>query len=199
MDAEHGLEAERLIERRHHDPLLEVLVGEVGARERGELGVQAVGLGPLRGALGADGLVGHVLQAVHPCLEADVVALDLLGEVGQVLLDRRLHVRVLVLGVRHQQLDDGVDVVGDLDPAGAEGGIDVAGLHGHGEELAADRLVDVPVQVDGDELQGRGGGAGLAGGVMTMLIWGSFGSLRLMSSSSGDPQVCAPKRPVSEC
>ena len=36
--------------------------------------------------------------------------------------------------------------------AGAVGGVEAAGLRGHPEELGSDALVDVVVEVDGDEL-----------------------------------------------
>ena len=65
------------------------------------------------------------------------------------LLDGGLDERVLVVGVTHQHLDDCVDVVCDLDPAGSGCGVDVAGLERDGEELGPDGLVDVPVQIDG--------------------------------------------------
>ena len=48
-------------------------------------------------------------------------------------------------------IDD--DVVGEGEAPVAVGRVDAAGRRRDGEQLRADALVDVPVQVDGDELE----------------------------------------------
>ena len=58
-----------------------------------------MGDGPLLDRAGGAVDLGQGPQVLHPALEPGVVRLDLLGQVGQVHLDGRLHVGVLVLGV----------------------------------------------------------------------------------------------------
>ena len=85
---------------------------------------------------------------------------DALGDVGQVELDGGLDGGVLVLGVALEQGDDAADVGGDVGPGDGVGGVDPAGRRGDGEQLGADALVDVLVEVEGDEVEGVGGGQG---------------------------------------
>ena len=72
------------------------------------------------------------------------------ASVGQVRLDVGLDDRVLVLGVRHEQVDDAVDVRRPGPTrAPRSDGIEPAGRARDGEQLGADALVDVAVEVDG--------------------------------------------------
>jgi len=86
-----------------------------------------------------------------------VVALDLGVEVREGVGHHPDEVRVLVLGVGHEQVHRGVEVRGDRSHVGGGAGVDPSGRTGQGEEVGADALVDVAVGVDGDELVGAGG------------------------------------------
>ena len=95
-----------------------------------------------------------------------MVALDALGQARQVDLDGRLDGGVLVLGVGDEQVDEVVDPVGEGQATGAVGRVDPTGVDGGGEQLGPDALVDVAVEVDGDdaEVAGRLGAVVVAGG-----------------------------------
>ena len=100
--------------------------------------------------------VGQRGQVQQAGVEGDVVGADLLAQVGAVGLEHRVDVDVLVLGVAHQQVDGGLHVAGEGVAAGPVGRVEATGLAGHGEELGADALVDVLVEVEDDPLE-RGG------------------------------------------
>ena len=74
-------------------------------------------------------------------------------QLRRVDLDRGLHERVLVLGVRDERPHEGAQplVVGRERLPVA--GVDVARGDGHAEELAADAFVDVLVAIEGDGFQ----------------------------------------------
>ena len=87
----------------HHDPLLEVLVLEVGAGERGQLQVELLGDEAGVAAGPSPSGSGHLGDVAEAHLEAVVVGGDELGEPGLVDLDDRLEEAVLVLGVALEQ------------------------------------------------------------------------------------------------
>ena len=74
-------------------------------------------------------------------------------EPGEVRLEDRLRVRVLVLGVGDEQVDDAADVAGEIGTPDPVRGVEMAGGTGHREELGADALVDVLVEVERDHLE----------------------------------------------
>ena len=114
MQAQHRLEPDGRLERRHDLPLLDVLVDEVGAGERGELDVEPVQAA--RRASSAPGCGDRrrlVRQPRDAGLERGVVDLDALGQVRQLALEHGLDGGVLVLGVVDQQGHDGGDVAGE--------------------------------------------------------------------------------------
>ncbi len=78
---------------------------------------------------------------------------DALRHGGHVQLDGGLDGVVLVLGVGDQQRLERAHVIGERGARGAVGGIDATRFTRHGEELCTDALVDVAVQVEGDELE----------------------------------------------
>ena len=61
---------------------------------------------------------------------------------------------VLVLGVRDEQVDDASNVPGEIGAAGAVGRVELPGGVGHREQLGADALVDVAVEVERHGLDG---------------------------------------------
>ena len=112
VDAEHGLEADRLEQGGHELALLEVLVGEVAAREGGEVQVELVGQPALVRAVGVSRRGGQVDEGDGAPVEGRVVGGDPLGHGGQVRLEVGQDRRVLVLGVHVEEGDDAAHVVG---------------------------------------------------------------------------------------
>ena len=155
--AEHGLEADGRLERGHDHALLEVLVREVRARERRQLDVEPVHGAAGVGVAGCDG-VGRVRSAGRPCVPRARRGRSTtwLGEVGQVRLDGGLDRGVLVLGVGRRagrRRRRGAACVATRPDA--VGRVEAAGVAGQREQLGPDALVDVAVQVEGDELRAR--------------------------------------------
>ena len=89
-----------------------------------------------------------LVELGDPSLEHDVVAGDLLGQHRQVRFDGRLHAGVLVLGVGDEE-GPGACTAGEVGTGRAVGGIERPASDCHGEQLSADALVDVAVQVEG--------------------------------------------------
>ncbi len=110
--ADDRLDADGALEARHHEALFHVLVLEVRAGERRELEVDAVDVerGESPGVVAVAAAIAATARDAG--VEAFVVGLDALGQRREVQLDRGLDVGVLVRGVRHEQLDHAVDVVG---------------------------------------------------------------------------------------
>ena len=104
--------------------------------------------------------VGQRDERLAPRLERQVVERDLLGHVGEVDLDEGLDGGVLVLGVRLEQPVHVADVGGEVAPCGPVAGIGLARRRRDGEQLGPDGLVDVAVEVDGDQLEAGQGGFG---------------------------------------
>ena len=189
----HGLEADGLLDRGHHDALLEVLVGQVRARECCELDVEAVHRFTPGGGCGVDGVVGHGLQVDEPSVELLVVVLDLFGQSRRLALEDRADRRVLVVSVDREQVDCAVEMVGHVDSAGAGRGVDRAGLIDEREEVLADPLVDVAVQAEGHSLECRGGCVDCGhwkSPLVVSLRWGH---------RPGSQASALPKRLVTEC
>ena len=97
-----------------------------------------------------DGRRRELVDGGDPGLERDVLALDLLRQLRQIHLDGGLDRDVFVLGVRDEELEDTVHVSGEIVTGRAVGCVDLARGRGHGEELGANPLVDVAVEVEPD-------------------------------------------------
>jgi hypothetical protein len=79
-----------------------------------------------------------------------------------VLEQRRLDVQILVMGVHLEHLAHREHVPGDGGTVGSAAGVDSARGERHVEQFRPDPLVDVAVQVDGEEIEvvGRADEAG---------------------------------------
>ncbi len=116
-----------------------------------------------------------------------MVALDPLGQVGEVDLERGLHRPVLVLRVRDEEPGHGADVAGQGDACATVGRVEATSLGHDGEQLGADALVDIAVQIVHHELEL--GAAGLLGdGLLGDGHWGG-----------PFDEVCLPRTIVKEC
>ena len=69
-----------------------------------------------------------------------------------------------MVGVRLEHLSDGEHVPGDCGAIGAAARVDAAGGERDVEQLGADPLVDVAVEIDGDEVEVVRGADGAVGG-----------------------------------
>ena len=91
------------------------------------------------------------------------------------LEQRRLEVLILVVGVHLEHLAHRQHVGGDCGAVGPATRIDAAGGKRDVEQLGPDALVDVAVEVDGDEVEVVGGADGVGGGdghEMVLLVRG---------------------------
>ncbi len=104
---------------------------------------------------------GSVHQVRAGALEVAVVALDAVGLAGQDVEDERLDVAVLVLGVEIEEVDQPGDLAGEVGHRQGVGRVRAGGGGDRREQLHADRLVDVAVEVEGDRDQARDGGVGV--------------------------------------
>ena len=116
-------------------------------------------------------------EVVHAGLEDLVVDRDPGGQVRELALEHGLDGGVLVLGVVDQEGDDVADVAGQPGAGDAEARVEAGRLGGHREQLGADGLVDVAVEVEGDRGEGRGG----------QIDEGHGGSPRVAHRSAGGP------------
>jgi hypothetical protein len=82
-----------------------------------------------------------------------VVGRDLRGQRGQLRLEDGLDHRVLVLGVRNEQVDDALHVPGQVGTPGPVVRVGGAGRGGDREQLGSDPLVDVAVRVERHALE----------------------------------------------
>ena len=97
--------------------------------------------------------VGQQLELRHLPFEPRVALEDLRGVERRELLDHRLHEVLLVLGVLDQELHQVAPAAGDRADRPVVVGVDAPGVERDREQLAANALVDVAVDVDLDRLQ----------------------------------------------
>ena len=132
-----------------------------------------------------------------------MVDLDALGQVRQLALEHGLDGGILVLGVVDQLGHDGGDVAGERPTAQQVIRCGPSGIHGDGEQLGSDGLVDVSVEIVGDPIKGerRGEFDDGHGGVLPdwwfrALLDGAVGAL---DRSCGIRNRRVAEWPVSRC